>query len=104
MQILTKSGSIYLGEILENEEYGGYSLWVHKLGGDVEPFKVHGIFPNRAPFYEATVKWRRDREGYLLGFNTKGVRTLKILPEKVFAGMILANPNGFRSTEIVKVA
>lgn len=104
MEIITKTGGRYLAELRPNVVCPSWTtLWVRKLGRDSEFVKAHGLFLDRLPYYADTVRYQRDKDGALLGFNAKGKRTFRIFPEKVLKGMVLVNPNGFRSTEIVKV-
>lgn len=96
MQITTKSGAVYYGSI---SPMG--TLMVSK---GKEPVSAVGIFPNRLPFFKATVKWVYEgTKGVLQGYNAKGTRTIKVEPHKVLPGMILVNPRGLRSTEVVSV-
>jgi hypothetical protein len=61
------------------------------------------VYPDRLPFLMATVEVRQEGN-MAVGRNAKGVVTLRVVPDQVRKGMILANRRGLRSTEIVSVS
>ena len=61
------------------------------------------VFDDRIPFVEATAKVTTEGR-FCVGYNAKGVRTLRFDPAKVLKGMRLVNRRGLRSTTIVNVA
>lgn len=92
----TKSGAVY--ELVGHTPKGTPKF--SRNGG--EPKSYVGIFPDRLPMFQATVKWGKEGNA-LAGYNSRGVRTLLFMPDQIRAGMFLINPDGSRSTEIVRV-
>jgi len=91
----TQSGSLYLADVTTNV------LRVRKSGWTA-PRKAVAIYPDRLPFVKATTKWLKDGE-YVLGFNAKGTRTVRLRPDQLKVGMVLWSPEGLESTTIVEI-
>jgi hypothetical protein len=93
-KVQTESGSVYDVEFVEK------GLKVSKDGGPAQ--MAIAIHPKLLPNVKATV--RVEQQGpYHCGFNEQGNRTLRVIPDQIRTGMILANRRGFKTTRIVKV-
>ena len=94
MRIKTESGSVY--EAVPTDK----GLLVSKPGQS--PQVAVAVRPALLPNVLATVRVERDGP-YHCGYNAQGGRILRIIPDQVMPGMILANRRGLRSTPIVEV-
>ena len=93
----TQSGSLYLADVSST----GDVLRVRKSGWTAAR-KALAVYPDRLPFLKATTKWLKDG-GYVLGYNAKGTRTVRLRPDQLKVGMVLWSPEGLESTTIVEI-
>lgn len=93
--ITTMSGSEYITTVDNG------NLYVHKVDGDDPGWtKALAVYEDRYAFLEATAKWTREGE-FVCGYNNKGTRTVRLIPDQVRKGMHFWAPGGLWSTEIV---
>jgi len=99
MLITTASGAQYFGEVRQTER--GPCLFVQK-DGMASALPVVAVYPDRLPFLMATetVVQEGDRA---VGRHANGTVTIRVIPDQVRKGMVLANRRGFLSTTITAV-
>lgn len=101
MLVKTESGSVYHVRVVHRGD-GTFGLVAYKCG-QVE-YPVVGVYPDRLPHVEATVKVIHDRRsGTDVGYNENGKVTCRFYPVQLKVGMILVNRKGLRSTRIVSI-
>ena len=99
--ITTASGAQY--SVVVKDTGNGPCIFVKKAGMS-SAVPVVGIFKDRLPFLEATKAVKYDTSTQkCVGWNDKGIVTLRFDPLQIKPGMILANRRGFRSTTIVQI-
>lgn len=99
--ITTASGAQY--SVAVKDTGNGPCLYVQKKGMD-KAIPAVAIFKDRLPFLEATkvVRYHNPTKK-CVGWNDKGIVTLRFDPTQVKPGMILVNRHGFRTTRVVQV-
>ena len=70
---------------------------------DGEKVKGVAVYPDRLPYMMATTKVEALADGQSQGYNSKGTKTLRVVPDKVEEGMVLANRGGFVTSRIKEV-
>jgi hypothetical protein len=98
--VRTKSGSFYSLTLVD----GIFKATKIQESGDTvaEVGNVVAIRPSLLPNLMATKTIKKEGQ-FHVGFNEKGGQTLRIIPDQIKTGMILANRRGVRSTEIVAI-
>jgi hypothetical protein len=63
---------------------------------------VVALFPDRLSFLKETAVVRFDGRK-VIGYNRKGLVTLRFIPDAIGEGMLLANRSGFLTTPIRRI-
>lgn len=102
MKVTTKSGSVYILTQSVSKKSGLPVMVAQKVGYTGQDI-VLAVYPDRVHFLEATTRFEFINSNLVVGYNAKGVVTLRFKPFDVRIGMILASKGGLRSTEIVSI-